>query len=64
MKMNIVDRLLSSHSFLGDPLHKEAAEAIQVLLDDMKKIVKAYEVYDTKTMADTAKQALKEFGNE
>ena len=61
--MRLVDRLLSSHSFLGDPLHKEAAEAIQMLLDDMKKIIHAYESYDTKTMVDTAKQALKEFDN-
>jgi hypothetical protein len=61
--MRLVDRLWSSYSFLGDPLHREAAEAIQKLVGDMETIVGAYEDYDTKTMVDTAKQAVKEFSD-
>jgi hypothetical protein len=61
--MRLIDRLLSSYSFLGDPLHREAAEAIQKLVDDMQTIVDAYKDYNTKTMIDTAKKAVKEFGN-
>lgn len=62
--MRLVDRLWSSYSFLGDPLHREAAEAIQKLVGDMQKIMDAYyEHYDTKTMVDIAKQAVKEFSD-
>lgn len=62
--MRLVDRLWSSYSFLGDPLHREAAEAIQRLVGDMQAIVDAYQQdYDTKTMVDTAKQAIKEFSD-
>jgi hypothetical protein len=62
--MRLADRLLSSYSFLGDPLHREAAEAIQRLVGDMETIVDAYhQHYDTKTMVDTAKQAVKEFSD-
>jgi hypothetical protein len=59
--MRLVNRLWSSYSFLGDPLHREAAEAIQKLVGDMQTIADAYEDYDTKTMVDTAKQAVKDF---
>jgi hypothetical protein len=61
--MRLADRLLSSYSFLGDPLHREAAEAIQRLVGDMQTIADAYEDYDTKTMVDTAKKAIKEFSD-
>jgi len=62
--MRLVDRLWSSYSFLGDPLHREAAEAIQKLVGDMETIVDAYhQHYDTKTMVNTAKQAVKEFSD-
>ena len=62
--MRLVDRLWSSYSFLGDPLHREAAETIQRLVGDMETIVDAYQQdYDTKTMVDTAKQAIKEFSD-
>jgi hypothetical protein len=61
--MRLGDRLWSSYSFLGDPLHREAAEAIQRLVGDMQTIMDAYEDYDTKTMVDTAKQAIKEFSD-
>ena len=62
--MLLHDRLWSSYSFLGDPLHREAAEAIQRLVGDMQTIADAYhQHYDTKTMVDTAKQAIKEFSD-
>ncbi len=61
--MRLVDRLWSSYSFLGDPLHREAAEAIQKLVDDMQTIVDAYGDYNTKAMVDIAKQAIEEFSD-
>lgn len=61
--MRLVDRLSSSYSYLGDPLDREAEVALRRLLGDMQKIVDAYEVYDTKTMVDIAKQAIEEFGD-
>ena len=62
--MRLVDRLSSSYEFLGDPLDREAEIVLRRLLGDMQKIMDAYyEHYDTKTMVDIAKQAVKEFGN-
>lgn len=31
--MNLVDRLKASHSFIGDPLHREAYEEIERLME-------------------------------
>lgn len=31
--MNLVDRLKASHSFIGDPLHREAFEEIERLME-------------------------------
>ena len=35
--MNLVDRLKASHSFIGDPLHREAWEEIERLREEASK---------------------------
>ena len=39
--MNLVDRLKSSHSMLGDPLHREAWEKIEYLTRENKNLADA-----------------------
>lgn len=50
--MNLVDRLKSSHSFIGDPLHREAYEEIEELVSALKHLV---HWHDQLSMADIDK---------
>ena len=36
--MNLVDRLKASHSFIGDPLHREAYEEIERLRQEFREL--------------------------
>lgn len=44
--MDIVDRLKSSHSLLGDPLHRDAWEEIEGLRADVKFLLVLLELKD------------------
>jgi hypothetical protein len=47
--MNLVDRLKASHSFIGDPLHREAYEEIEELLKTLSechKYISQYSKYE------------------
>ena len=50
--MNLVDRLKASHSFIGDPLHREAYEEIEELVSALKHLVRWH---DQLSMADIDK---------
>ena len=50
--MNLVDRLKASHSFIGDPLHREAYEEIEELVSALKHLV---HWHDQLSMADIDK---------
>lgn len=54
---DIVERLKSSHSLLGDPLHREAWEEIERLREENQQIRKSYNRIGNNIPIDFLKQA-------
>jgi predicted RNA-binding protein with EMAP domain len=62
MRPTLIERLKDSYSFLGDPLHREAYETLELLQAALEDLTYTY--HSPEDYQERAKEALKEYQND